>query len=332
MLGARNRLRKTFEDRRDQGADGGRLLYVYGCAAHYLNLVEKEVSPRTVLSKVVEVQKYFRNHHLPQAWLREKGGLSPQIPNDTRWNSQEACIDTFLKNYQKYFEISCEHPDEIDKNIISTVRNASIQMETMNLIQQLKLVSIALNTFQSDHCTLGESVKVWLDLQEAPVLQPFQELIKKRFQQCVTPIHFVAYQAHPKYKGKQLSINQENVATVWLTSINENFVAPLMALSIEDEAAYPKSMLAAKVTGTFSPTKWWKVMEVKAEKISGPVTPQCCKFMQEISSLPASSASVERIFSIFGQVHTKLRNRLGNEKTAKLVRCNRMLNGEPEDW
>ena len=148
----------------------------------------------------------------------------------------------------------------------------------------------------------------------------------------MTSIHFVAYQVHPKYKGKQLSINQENVATVWLTSINENFVAPLMALSIEDEAAYPKSMLAAKVTGTFSPTKWWKVMEVKAEKISGPVTPQCCKFMQEISSLPASSASVERIFSIFGQVHTKLRNRLGNEKTAKLVRCNRMLNGEPEDW
>jgi len=62
MLGARNRLRKTFEDRRDQGAGGGRLLYVYGCAAYYLNLVEKEVSPRTVLSKVVEVQEIITYH------------------------------------------------------------------------------------------------------------------------------------------------------------------------------------------------------------------------------------------------------------------------------
>ena len=73
-------------------------------------------------------------------------------------------------------------------------------------------------------------------------------------------------------------------------------------------------------------------MEVKVEKISGPVTLQCCKFMQEMSSLPASSASVERIFSTFGQIHTKLRNRLGTEKIAKLVKCNRMLKGEPADW
>lgn len=41
-------------------------LLVYGCAAHYLNLVEKEVTPRTVLSHLVEVAKYFRNHHQPE--------------------------------------------------------------------------------------------------------------------------------------------------------------------------------------------------------------------------------------------------------------------------
>ena len=54
--------------------------------------------------------------------------------------------------------------------------------------------------------------------------------------------------------------------------------------------------------------------------------------MEQLSSLPASSASVERVFSTFGYVHTKLRNRLGNEKTEKLVRCNRMLKGKAEDW
>ena len=33
----------------------------------------------------------------------------------------------------------------------------------------------------------------------------------------------------------------------------------------------------------------------------------------------ASSASVERMFSRFGLVHSKIRNRLGVEKSAKLV-------------
>jgi hypothetical protein len=40
-------------------------LITYGCSAHYLNLVEKEVTPKAILKQVVEVQKYFRNHHQP---------------------------------------------------------------------------------------------------------------------------------------------------------------------------------------------------------------------------------------------------------------------------
>ena len=49
--------------------------------------------------------------------------------------------------------------------------------------------------------------------------------------------------------------------------------------------------------------------------------------MIHVFSSPASSASVERVFSSFGLVHTKLRNRLGVERAAKLVFCYRMLRG-----
>ena len=40
----------------------------------------------------------------------------------------------------------------------------------------------------------------------------------------------------------------------------------------------------------------------------------------------AFTASVERIFSIFGLVHSKLRTRLGIEKAGKLVFFYRMFN------
>ncbi len=57
------------------------------------------------------------------------------------------------------------------------------------------------------------------------------------------------------------------------------------------------------------------------------------KFMEKISSLPASSASVERLFSKFGFIYNKLRNRLGHEKAEKLVKCHQQLKNEiSEDW
>ena len=45
------------------------------------------------------------------------------------------------------------------------------------------------------------------------------------------------------------------------------------------------------------------------------------------------TASVERIFSNFGLVQTKLRNRLGISKASKLVSCFRFLRGSHDlDW
>ena len=45
---------------------------------------------------------------------------------------------------------------------------------------------------------------------------------------------------------------------------------------------------------------------------------------------PPSSASIERVFSSFGAIHTKVRNGLGNGKASKLVFCYRMLRGRKE--
>ena len=58
-----------------------------------------------------------------------------------------------------------------------------------------------------------------------------------------------------------------------------------------------------------------------------------CQLAVTLLNLPSSSASIERIFSNFGIVQTKLRNRLGVEKAAKHVMCYRQLRGHAElDW
>jgi hypothetical protein len=49
--------------------------------------------------------------------------------------------------------------------------------------------------------------------------------------------------------------------------------------------------------------------------------------------MPSCSAAIERIFSNFGMIQSKLRNRHGLVKAGKLVFCYRMLRGKNEiDW
>ena len=65
-------------------------------------------------------------------------------------------------------------------------------------------------------------------------------------------------------------------------------------------------------------------MERKTTK-SNKLPSDFCRFFGSLLSCPPSSASIERLFSTFGIVWTKLRNRLGNEKAGKLVKVHRYL-------
>ena len=77
------------------------------------------------------------------------------------------------------------------------------------------------------------------------------------------------------------------------------------------------------------PCVWWLCIK----KTYKDVTPELCDLALLLLHLPSSSASVERIFSNFSFIQSKLRNRLGLEKASKLVACYRELVGSDEyDW
>lgn len=86
----------------------------------------------------------------------ESLGRQPQIPNETRWMSDEACVDTFLDNYHKYKAICARHADDrddkgkpthvIEPEIITILENIHLYTEIKYLQSQLSVVSKALNT------------------------------------------------------------------------------------------------------------------------------------------------------------------------------------------
>uniref|UniRef100_A0A6P7GJD3 Uncharacterized protein LOC114343411 n=1 Tax=Diabrotica virgifera virgifera TaxID=50390 RepID=A0A6P7GJD3_DIAVI len=73
-----------------------------------------------------------------------------------------------------------------------------------------------------------------------------------------------------------------------------------------------------------SPLLWWKSVPIVKS-----AWPEKNIFLERINQLltaVASTASIERCFSSFGLVHSKLRNNLGTEKAAKLVFMFKYLN------
>ena len=81
-------------------------------------------------------------------------------------------------------------------------------------------------------------------------------------------------------------------------------------------------LIAPTTVKNVSTYTWWQSIDPNGSEIDR------CKrdVIANLHKSVASSASVERIFSTFGFVHSAVRNRLGFEKAGKLVFLFRVLN------
>lgn len=300
----------------------------YGCSAHYLNLVYSEIIPNTLIKQIVEIQKFFRNHHQPHAWLKEKNGLMPQLPCETRWNSHNACLNSFISNYSLYAQIKLEHltNGDFDSRISNLLGNVGLYSEAVHLSEQLNVLTNALNLLQSDKTTIAISLDIWYDLLDSEICKNSSTIckaVKKRLKEAITPAHLIAYWMHPQYMGTKLSADDELNAEQWIISKNPDFLPFLMAFKIKDNDFYPSSMFRKEVL-ELSALKWWQILKQKNNK-THKFPDEFLEFMIGLMSCPASSASIERMFSTYGLVWSKLRNRLGSERAFMLVKIYKIL-------
>ena len=156
------------------------------------------------MKHVVEVSKHFQNVHKAHGMLRERGGLLPQLPNDTRWSSQVACLETYVTNCSHYIairnEVALSGENDMPVNVGRIIDNISIQREAGRLLQIVKKFSTSLDTLQSDACTLADGVNIWLKLLQDEDLADHHNAIKKRFYQWIEPFMIIAYISSPTYK------------------------------------------------------------------------------------------------------------------------------------
>ena len=201
----------------------------------------------------------------------------------------------------------------------------------INLFQQVKdlaamlcPVAKALDLAQSDKTNIADACDIFFNLMKEPVLQDHREPVKQRFDFVIRPCHLAAYMFHPKYMGAELSQQQVEAAKDWLLERGDDYLPAAIAFQAE---AHPFPQLFFRPSARLlNPVTWWKGIGSSTKDLPDGFV----DLMITLQSASASSASLERVFSTFGIVMTKLRNRLGLGRAQKLVFIYRMLHGPNE--
>jgi len=68
----------------------------------------------------------------------------PQIPNETRWNSQITCVESYISNHQIYLQIRGENED-VPNEIGNIIDNIGLLRDAQHLLKQLNVFGDALN-------------------------------------------------------------------------------------------------------------------------------------------------------------------------------------------
>lgn len=308
----------------------------YGCSAHILNLLAGDFTSTlsSILAHVNQIIKYFRNHHLPKAWYTEAGGSALIIPIEVRWNTHCDSLESYLNNWTILAKVAEDKRDDpsFDKEIGDKIMNFGIKRAAQDIIKLLKPIAVALDKMQSNSCKISDAVIIWkqleLDLEENSHWTSAQKKqFLDRYTFAITSAHCAAFLMSPRARTSNFRLTQSEKAN-GISFMEENYNLTFMPMFFNfhgEIGVFNNSNFAFKdnVVQSSTDNDWWKTFQkLNPEAVSEKNLSHISQLMTAISS----SAGVERTFSKFGLIHTKIRNQLGVEKAAKLVFVSQKLN------
>ena len=226
----------------------------------------------------------------------------------------------------------CEnHSECIDKQIAAKVKDFALKHNAEDYLERMVPIAVALDKLQHSRCTLSQAVDIWSELETklTPLLSTAD---RKKFiarkSTSLTDAHYLAYILDPKVNGNTLDAEHVDSAMLYCSEYYPDCISTVVKFWARS-APFKAYMFEDSYLVEASSVEWWMAMEGRFNE----------DFIQLIKCLlcsVASSSDVERAFSTFGLVHSKLRNRLGVAKAVKLVSIYRVLNvniaSDSDNW
>lgn len=149
---------------------------------------------------------------------------------------------------------------------------------------------------------ISDVVEIWKKLRTALAPQPPRVLksFESRYRQVITPAHLLAYIINPKYCGSGLTEEELDTAMEFCSTSYPSSMATIVNFRAKTGQFKPY-MFAPDMLRSVSPVTWWHSM-------AGRLHEDGKSMYRQLLCAAASTANIERIFSTFGLVHSKLRN------------------------
>lgn len=307
-----------------------------GCAAHSLNLLLKDIialkTMDTLHKRAKQVVKYVKGKHVASATYlskqKEKNkSTTLKLPSITRWGGVVIMYDSLLEGKETLQEMAISQTAAIESDIKRILLDDVFWERVTSSLRILKPIAAAIAKIEGDDAILSDVHCLFADLKEGiQTVLPTSLLLKaeetavvksleKRREFCVKPVHAAAYMLDPKYDRGILSGEEMNDAYSVITAISGHLGLDKGKV-LGSLAKFRTKQGLWKGDGIWqscqhiSASTWWKGL--CGSEALAPVA-------SIILQIPPSSAASERNWSLFGNTHTKVRNRLTNERVEKLV-------------
>lgn len=307
-----------------------------GCSAHVMNLFIKDVmdigANKQIASNASKIIKFINNHHMVNAKFEEiRRELSVNhkltLPVATRWYSHFNSFNDLLnakyaliKLVDSEASIGDISPRDKTKEVISLIKNNSFWDGLMNVTKILEYPSKIIGKFERDDSMLNLIYYYFGQLYKSFEDRPqIQELVKKRWDFVMTDSIGIAYMLTPSNALHNFYIDEDqldimghikSMATArYGLEVGEKVLPELTAFinKMQNLNASRQQTL-----NNINAIDYWKL-------IGASEFPNLSKIGLNICGIPCSSAASERIWSTYRFIHTRLRNRLTNDKVEKLI-------------
>ena len=315
------------------------------CFAHTLQLVVKDglreaKQSRKTIKKVSKIVSHCRKSSKSSELLEDCTKL--QLANATRWNSQVTMLRSLLK-------LPCDILDQIMINAVVFLTPYEIQLCT-ELVDVLQPFQLATDLVQGDKIVTASFVissvkglRVELsslqDKYSSKLVTTLQASLEQRLAKYEDMEHFqLATILDPRFKLDWCNEEETNSMKGVITKKFEKLAPSTPSDDVKSPPAkrsklfgFMKSKSVIKPASSTEVNKYLNLPCIseeenpldywKKEKDTFPVLSSlACKYL----CIPASSAPVERLFSIAGKVFRPERCRISDERFQQLmmIRCN----------
>ncbi|KAE8738994.1 hypothetical protein FOCC_FOCC015516 [Frankliniella occidentalis] len=321
-------------------------IYTIGCGAHCLNLLFKDITKlpvfRDLISSAKDVVK-IRKHRQLNAIFKSKQKLNYGesasalvLPSPTRFGGSYLMLVSLQKNKVALGETVLTDATEVPAAVKTTVLDDAFWEKMSFFLRFMKPVVEGTHLIEADDAKLSHMVKICMKIKDLAnealnedsviplgAVQRIKSAVIHRITKfCIFDIHLATYLIDPVFAGEGLSDTECQRAIEVIEAIaahlkeNTEKVVENLAQFTTKTNFYDNEKMWKRAL-TLNSITWWDFY-CKNQ----PLHPIAVRLL----SLLPSACPCERIWSEYGYVHNKVRNRLNNKKVEKEVAIKHNLN------